>query len=82
MTADGPEETNSFTVLFGLTSVPSVGFWLMTVSAGTVSLGWRTGSATSLACASLAVAVWRGSPTTRGTATLGVSSVPKYVDRP
>ena len=82
MTAAGPEETKIFTVVLRPTSVPAVGFWLITVSIGTVSLGWRCGSATSLAWASLAVAVSMGSPTTRGTATLGVSSAPKYVDRP
>ena len=72
VTAVGPDDTKSCTVLFGVTSVPAAGFWLMTVSSGTVSLGWRTGVGHQLDLRELGGGrLVSGMPTTRGTATLG-----------
>ena len=64
------------------TSVPPWGVWLITTSAGTVSLAWRMTSSSSPARASSAMAVCSGLLTTVGTVTCGTSSSPKYDERP
>ena len=69
VTAVGPVDTVSCTVVPSSTFVPGGGSLLMTSPSGTVSLGAVTFVEVSLALAICATAVCSGRPTTWGTVT-------------